>query len=60
MTFRYYITDTLNGCIKGTDDDHVALDLSQSEDFFVVDTKTGEWLTVGPGREQIGDISADS
>lgn len=42
--FRYYITDTLDGVIKGTNDEDVARDLSQSEDYFVVDTETGNWL----------------
>jgi hypothetical protein len=47
--FRFYITDLYDGCIKGTDDPETAAETAESEDFFVVDTETGELLL--PGRE---------
>lgn len=45
MKFRYYITDTLEGLIVGTNDSVYALAAASSEDYFVVDSETGEWLT---------------
>lgn len=42
--FRYYITNTFDGCIEGTDSTEDANDFAQSEDFFVVDSQTGEWM----------------
>ena len=47
MKYRFYITDLYNGVIKGTDDEALARTLAQVEDYFVVDTQTGEWLAVG-------------
>ena len=56
--FRYYITDLFEGQIVGTDSDEDAESYAQSEDFFVVDSTTGEWLQpegvrvkVEPSRE---------
>ena len=45
MKFRYYITDTFNGAIKGTNNSSTANELAVCEDYFVVDTETGEWLS---------------
>ena len=47
MKFRYYITNLLEGNIEGTDDGKVAEELAECEEFFVVDTNTGEWLQSG-------------
>ena len=44
MKFRYYITDTFDGVIKGTDDSEVATSYAASSDFFVIDTVTGKCL----------------
>lgn len=38
---RYYITDLVDGCIKGTNDEQTAKDFSQSEDYYV-DDRTNE------------------
>ena len=45
MKFRYYITDINNGIVSGADDPDLAHDLSLSEDFFVVDSESGMWLS---------------
>lgn len=45
--FRYYVTDLFEGCVKGTDDRVVAMQFAESDDFFVVDTETGEWMMEG-------------
>ena len=43
--FRFYITDVMNGCIVGTDDEQVATEYAGLEaDAFVVDTQDGTWL----------------
>lgn len=55
--FRFYVTDTFDGCIKGTDDESVAKDYAQSEDFFVLDTQTGKWLSV-EGSVEIKEAKA--
>lgn len=43
--FRFYITDLFDGRIVGTDSADQAQMLANCEDYFVVDTETGEWLT---------------
>ncbi len=45
MKFRYYISDLANGIVAGTDSEQTARDFAQSEEYFVVDTKTGKWVT---------------
>ena len=42
--FRFYITDTVFGNVMGTNDEAVANHYAESEEAFVVDTKTGEWI----------------
>lgn len=56
MKFRYYITDTFNGRILGTEDSQLAEEYAKSEDYFVVDTFTGVWLTADFDRAE--DIPA--
>lgn len=46
MKFRYYITDLHEGHIVGTDDEEKARELSTSEDYFVLDASTGEWMNI--------------
>lgn len=45
MKFRYYITNTFNGCLEGTNSTKEAEELAQCEDFFVIDSQDGVWLT---------------
>lgn len=51
MKFRFYITDLMDGCIKGTNDEAIARSCATSEDMFVVDTETNMWLTTGEDSE---------
>lgn len=44
MRFRYYIVDTLNCVLLGTDDRTAAEDFSQVEDYYVLDTEIGKQL----------------
>lgn len=57
MKFRYYITDLNDGVIAGTDAIQVVLDYSLCEDYFVVDSHTGEWLQADGSRVPVKDIS---
>lgn len=57
MQFRFYITNMHSGSIQGTDKKSHAEDLAQSEDYFVVDTKTGEWVTT-EGRVAVEENEA--
>lgn len=54
--FLYYITDTINGVIIGSNDIQIALDFSTSEDYFVLDARTGDWITT-TGRVAIEDYN---
>ena len=56
--FRFYITDLFHGRVVGTDDEKNASDHAVCEDFFVVDTETGQWLT-GEGREEVQEVGHD-
>lgn len=50
MKFKYYIVDTRNGDIWGTDDDVVAENSSMSDENYVIDVESNEWVqmdTVG-------------
>ena len=42
--FRYYITDLMDGTIRGTDDPETAHEYAATEDAFVVDTERGVWI----------------
>lgn len=50
MKFRYYITDLMRGCIVGTNETKEAESVALCEDYFVVDTETGEQLAIIGGR----------
>lgn len=58
MKYRFYITNLFDGVIQGTDLEGVAELYSPCEDFFVVDTESGEWLTT-EGRQDIENILKD-
>ena len=42
--FAYYVTNTFDGKIEGTDDRAVAQSFAEAEEFFVVEAATGTWL----------------
>jgi hypothetical protein len=56
MKFKYYVTDLCDGAVKGTNSVEYAESLAGSEDFFVVDSESGEWLQADGGRIGIEDI----
>lgn len=43
--FRFYLVDLYCGEVLGISDEAVARDAAGCEDLFVIDTKTGLWLT---------------
>jgi len=55
---RYVILDPFDGCLKATDAIQTALDYSASDDYFVYDTETGEWLLPDGSRQPPQDIDA--
>lgn len=54
--FRFYITDTNEGSIRGTNNEELAEEIAESEDYFVVDTKMGEWIVAEGEREKVQEI----
>lgn len=58
MKFRYYITDLFAGTVEGTNDSGLADNLSRSEDYFVVDSETGEWLGTDGTRRSVLDAES--
>jgi len=58
MKFKYYITSLDNGNITGTNDPVIAADLALSEDNFVVDTETGQWLLEDGNRQDIEEVKS--
>lgn len=55
MKFRYYIVDIAYGAPMGTNDETVAKDYSASEEAFVIDTESGNWLVSLDEAEEIFD-----
>lgn len=53
--FRFYITDTMNGEVLGTDDIAFAKETAQCEDYFVVDTLHSEWLLSNGDTRHVKD-----
>ena len=56
MTFRYYITDTFDGTIRGTDDKVKALQMARCEEYYVVDTKNGHILLDNGDYQKIEEL----
>lgn len=56
MKFRYYITDTGEGAVFGTNSEEVAHQWSSSEDYFVVDTETGSWIDIDQEHRSIEEM----
>lgn len=57
MRFRFYITNPYSGCVHGTDDPETAKEYAADEDFFVIDSETGEWLLEDATSRPIEDIA---
>lgn len=53
--FRYYIVAPYNGMIYGTNDTVAAVNMGGSEDDYVIDTETNEWIQNDGTRQQIGE-----
>ena len=58
MKFRYYITNTFNGDVEGTNNTDKAEELAACEEFFVVDSDSGEWLQASGNRVPVEDSAA--
>lgn len=55
-SFQFYITDLFEGSIRGTNIESVAVNYSTSEDYFVVDADSNEWLQADGTRVKIEEI----
>jgi hypothetical protein len=51
VKFNFYIADTLNGEIIGTNSKAIAEDYASSDDYFVVEAETGRWIL--PGNDSV-------
>lgn len=51
--FKYYIMNTFDGAIQGTDDADKAEELAECEDFFVLCVESGAWMQPGQQRVQV-------
>lgn len=56
MSYIFYITDLNDGSIKGTNNEEIAKEFAASEDNFVVDTTTNEWVLSDFSRQKIEEI----
>lgn len=54
--FRFIITDTLDGCLKGTNDEEAAQNLARSEDFFVYDSQEGVWIDSALEMQELKEV----
>lgn len=54
--FRYYITDTFDGLITGTNDLAVAQQFAASADFFVIDALLGEMLCEDEAVMKVAEV----
>jgi hypothetical protein len=52
MKYKYLITSVGDGIIHGTDDESLAKDYAQSEDFFVADVERGV-MFLSDGNEAV-------
>jgi len=55
--FRFYITNLFVGTIMGTNNQEEAEGLAWSEEYFIVDTSTGEELSYSGERSLIKQFS---
>lgn len=56
MKYRYIIQEPYDGTYKGTNDLDVANKYATSEDYFVYDTETGEWILSDLKRQELEEI----
>ncbi len=59
MSFRFYIMDSNEGIIQGTDDQDTAHEFAESYDYFVVDTRNNLWLQPGSKSDEVEGISLE-
>ena len=53
--FKYYIVNLFDGNVTGTNKKETAEELSQVEEYFVIDTETNELLLEDGARRTIGE-----
>ena len=53
---RFYIVDTNDGEVRGTDNKTTAKEYAESEDHFVIDSETDKWLISGLTSTKIPQV----
>ncbi len=56
--FKYYVISHYDGAVRGVNDDEDAANLASCEDYFVVDSSTGEWLLTDGTRQEVVGFTA--
>lgn len=59
MRFRYYITNIHEGMIEGCNSLETVESFASSEDYFVVDADTGQWLQPDGGRVEVQNCEGE-
>lgn len=54
--FRYYIVDTEDGFVKGTNDEIVAKHFAENPDFYVVNSIEGKWMNLAEEAIDISEV----
>lgn len=49
MKFKYLIADTFDGVCRGTNDESLALEMSECDEYFVMNAETG--MAIHSGEE---------
>lgn len=59
-SFIYYTIDLFEGCIVGTNSEELAKQVSESENYYVVNAETGEWLLPDGKLEKVIDYDTET
>lgn len=54
--FKYFIVDLDCGEVEGTNDEGIAHSLAESEDYFIIEKETNQWLQPNGGEVKGFDI----
>lgn len=60
MKFRFIITDTFDGYVKGSNSPEAAASYAKLEEFFVYDTQDNKWMQPDGGKIDIHEIAPPS
>jgi hypothetical protein len=58
LPFRFIIVDQFDGCVKGTNNEVLALQFAECDEYYVIDSETGKWLVFN-GPTDIQEIKGE-